>query len=117
MAEKSDEILFETKDMSKFFGPTVALNKVSLSVRRGEILGLIGENGSGKSTISSIAAGIQPASEGEMFLRGEAYSPSSMVDGTNAGVGMIVQESGVVSSISVAENIFLGQAQTFRKFL
>ncbi|MBE5969186.1 MAG: sugar ABC transporter ATP-binding protein [Lachnospiraceae bacterium] len=117
MAEKSDEILFETKDMSKFFGPTVALNKVSLSVKRGEILGLIGENGSGKSTISSIAAGIQPASEGEMFLRGEAYSPSSMVDGTNAGVGMIVQESGVVSSISVAENIFLGQAQTFRKFL
>ena len=51
------ELLFEAKKLTKHFGPTVALDNVDFKVYRGEITGLIGENGSGKSTITSIAAG------------------------------------------------------------
>ena len=52
------ELLFEAKNLSKHFGPTIALNGVDFKVYRGQITGLIGENGSGKSTITSIAAGM-----------------------------------------------------------
>ena len=61
------EIIFEAKHMRKEFGPTIALKDVDFTLRRGEIRGLVGENGSGKSTIMSIASGMQPATRGEMF--------------------------------------------------
>ena len=107
----------EIKNMSKRFGPTVALDNVSFEARGGEILGLIGENGSGKSTATSIFAGMQRCDSGEMLFEGKAWSPASMTDALNKGVGMIVQESGTVAGISVAENIFLGETKDFRKGL
>ena len=107
----------EIKNMSKRFGPTVALDNVSFEAHGGEILGLIGENGSGKSTATSIFAGMQRCDSGEMLFEGKAWSPASMTDALNKGVGMIVQESGTVAGISVAENIFLGETKDFRKGL
>lgn len=107
------ELIFETKNLTKHFGPTVALNKVNLKVYRGQVMGLIGENGSGKSTITSIAAGMQPQTSGEMFFNGKIHKPSTMIEGTKAGIGMIVQEMGTVSGRSVAENIFLGEEDLF----
>lgn len=109
------ELLFEARNLVKHFGPTVALNKVDLKVYRGEITGLIGENGSGKSTITSIAAGMQPATSGEMFFKGQPHKPSTMIEGAELGIGMIVQEQGTVSGISVAQNIFLGEEKLFAK--
>lgn len=103
------------KNMSKSFGPTVALNSVDISARSGEILGLIGENGSGKSTATSIYAGMQQCDSGEMFFKGEPWAPASMNDALEHGVGMIVQENGTVPGISVAENIFLGETKEFMK--
>lgn len=109
------ELLFETKKLTKHFGPTVALNEVDFKVYRGQITGLIGENGSGKSTITSIAAGMQPATDGEMFFKGEPHHPATMIEGAAAGIGMIVQEQGTVSGISVAQNIFLGNEGKFTR--
>lgn len=109
------KILFEGRNITKMFGPTVALNQVNLTIYRGEIHGLIGENGSGKSTISSIAAGMQKATSGEMFFKGSPYNPSTMIEGSAAGFGMIVQEMGTVSGITIAQNIFLGNEDKFRK--
>lgn len=109
------DLIFETKALTKHFGPTVALDHVSLKVYRGEITGLIGENGSGKSTITSIAAGMQPPTSGEMYFCGKPHHPSTMLDGQAAGIGMIVQEQGTVSGISVAQNIFLGKEKQFRQ--
>ena len=116
MTEKNNEIIFEARQVSKRFGPTIALEKVDLSVYRGEITGLIGENGSGKSTLATIAAGMQPANSGEMFFLGKPHKPSTMIEGAKAGIGMIVQEMGTVSGISVSENIFLGEEEKFKKF-
>ena len=96
--------ILQMKNIHKRFSSTIALDGVDLDAFPGEICGLIGENGSGKSTISSIAAGMQKADEGEMFFRGEPWSPVSMIDALEKGIGMIVQESGTISGISVAEN-------------
>lgn len=110
----AQELIFEAKNLTKHFGPTVALNGVDFQVYRGQITGLIGENGSGKSTITSIAAGMQPATSGEMTFLGKAHSPSTMIEGSKLGIGMIVQEQGTVSGITVAENIFAGEESRFR---
>jgi ribose transport system ATP-binding protein len=113
---RNKELIFEARKICKNFGPTIALDEVDLSVCRGEITGLIGENGSGKSTISSIAAGMQSAYSGEMFFLGKPHKPTTMIEGAKAGIGMIVQEMGTVPGISVAENIFIGQEEKFKQF-
>ena len=105
--------ILEMKHIRKTFASTVALGDVDLNVYPGEIRGLIGENGSGKSTISSIAAGMQKADSGEMLYHGEAWNPSSMIDALSKGIGMIVQESGTIQGVSVAENLFLGEMKQF----
>ena len=65
--------VLEMKNIIKRFGSVVALNNVDLTVYPGEIRGLIGENGSGKSTIASIAAGMQKANEGRMQFKGNKW--------------------------------------------
>ncbi|MDR1218135.1 MAG: sugar ABC transporter ATP-binding protein [Treponema sp.] len=112
---QDNEILLEIKDLCKNFGVTVALNHVSFAVRRGEIRGLIGENGSGKSTVSSIIAGMQNADSGKMFLEGREWKPSSALHAQQVGIAMIVQEAGTIPNITVAENIFLGHEKMFSK--
>ncbi|MBR3245469.1 MAG: sugar ABC transporter ATP-binding protein [Parasporobacterium sp.] len=108
------EPLLILKGINKRFGSTIALNNVDMEVYPGEIRGLIGENGSGKSTISSIAAGMQKADSGEMSFLGETWKPASMIDALQKGIGMIVQESGTIAGISVAENIFLAELGQFK---
>lgn len=107
-------VFLKCSQISKSFGLTKALSKVDLEVKRGEIHGLIGENGSGKSTISSIIAGVQPYDSGEMFLNGEPYSPQTMIEAQQKGVAMIVQESGTINRITVAANIFINKEERFR---
>lgn len=110
-------------NMVKTFGPVTALNGVNLEVYRGQVMGLIGENGSGKSTISSIVAGMQKATNlGSMTYKGAEWRPSSMIDALDNcgagshGIGMIVQESGTIAGVSVAENLFLGELGAFKMF-
>ncbi len=112
----NNEILLEVKGMVKKYGPTVALNHVDINVYKGEIRGLIGENGSGKSTVSSIVAGMQQPDEGTMTLLGKEHKPTSMVSGAELGIGMIVQEMGTILGITVAQNMFLGHEKKFSKF-
>lgn len=109
------ETILTVRGIQKSFGPTRALAGVDLTLKRGDVHGLIGENGSGKSTLSSIIAGIRPPDSGEMCLYGKAYHPTSTADAQSMGVAMIVQEMGTISSISVAENIFLGNEGMFQK--
>lgn len=114
MVEKG-EVVLEVKDMCKNFGVTVALNHVNFILKSGEIRGLIGENGSGKSTVSSIAAGIQKSTSGEMFYLGKSWLPSSALEAQEKGICMIVQEAGTIPGIPVADNIFLGHEDLFAK--
>lgn len=112
-----EEELLRVEHIHKNFGVTVALKDVSFEIQRGHVYGLIGENGSGKSTVSSIIAGMQPATSGEMYYKGELWKPSSMLEAQEHKIGMIVQEAGCIPNITVAENIFLGHEKMFIKGL
>lgn len=107
------ELLLKTVDIYKSFGITKALKGVGIEVRKGQILGLIGENGSGKSTLTSIVAAIQPADSGEMYMDGEPYHPADSVEANKKGVCMILQEKGTFDALTVAKNIFVGKEELF----
>ena len=111
-----NDYLFKAEKINKYFGATHALKAVDITIAKGEIRGLIGENGSGKSTFSSICAGIQKADSGTMFFQGEEYRPSDPITAMDKGVCMVVQEQGTIGKISVAANIFFGKEKQFIKF-
>lgn len=100
--------LLSMTGISKRFAATQALKDVSLEVRRGEVLALIGENGAGKSTLMKILSGAQRADEGTMQLDGVAYQPSGPHAARLAGVAMIYQELNLAPHLSVEDNIMLG---------
>ena len=105
--------IFKASHIVKQFGPTIALNDVDIEIYAGEIRGFIGENGSGKSTMSALMTGIHQKTSGTMWYHGEVWEPTSMIEALNGGIGIIVQENGTISEISVAENIFLGELRQF----
>ena len=107
------EPIFKASHIVKQFGPTIALNDVDIEIYAGEIRGFIGENGSGKSTMSALMTGIHQKTSGTMWYHGEVWEPTSMIEALNGGIGIIVQENGTISEISVAENIFLGELRQF----
>lgn len=114
--EKEDKCLFRAVGVQKSFGAVRALANFDISIHPGEIRGLVGENGSGKSTFSSIVAGIQKCDSGKMFLDGLEYEPNGTVDAINHGISMVVQEQGTINKITVAANIFFGKEKMFSRF-
>lgn len=107
------EPIFKATHIVKQFGPTIALNDVDIEIYPGEIRGFIGENGSGKSTMSQIMTGIYERTSGSMEFHGKPWEPKSMIDALNNGIGIIVQENGTIAEVSVAENIYLGELSQF----
>ncbi len=110
----NDEVLLTAQNIDKRFGITHALNDVTLEINRGDVMGLIGENGSGKSTFSSIISGMQKPDIGTITWKGKDFKPQSMVEAQAEGISMVVQEMGTISGISIADNIFLGKEGDFR---
>ena len=101
--------LLEMRHIAKRFGATQALRDVSLSVRGGEVLALIGENGAGKSTLMKILSGAHAADAGEMRIDGRPFAPRGPSDAWQAGVAMIYQELTLAPDLSVEDNIMLGR--------
>lgn len=95
-------------NISKRFGPSVALDGVNLSLQQGEVHALIGENGAGKSTLMNVLAGLVPADSGSMEVEGAPYSPASPLDARSRGIALIHQELSLFPHLSVAENIMMG---------
>ena len=109
------EELLKVNQINKSFGPTKALVNVDFTAYRGEVHGLIGENGSGKSTVTTIIAGIQKADSGEMIYKGEHYDPKNALEANAKGICYLMQEQGTFEGISVAANIFVGKEEEFVK--
>ncbi len=94
--------------VTKTFGGVQALREVDFDLVPGEIHGLVGENGAGKSTMMKIIAGVYHGFEGEMRVDGKPVHLRSPADALAAGIGMVHQELSIVSDLTVAENVFLG---------
>jgi ABC-type sugar transport system ATPase subunit len=98
----------ELRDISKSFGGTRALEGVSLTINKGTIHALVGENGAGKSTLGKIIAGVHSPDEGQLVINGEPVRFHSPRDAIARKIILIAQELSIVSSLSVAENVYLG---------
>lgn len=102
------DCILKMEHITKRFPGVVALDDVDFSCNKGEIHVLAGENGAGKSTILKILAGIYPATEGKVFLRGEEVHFRSPKEAQKAGIAMVFQELTQINELTVFENIFLG---------
>lgn len=107
----SDSLL-QIKNLSKNFGGIQALSDVSMDIRKGKVLGLMGENGAGKSTLMRIICGIQSFTQGEIFVEDEKVDINDPEDAQSLGIGMIPQELLLVDCMTVSENMFLGYELT-----
>jgi simple sugar transport system ATP-binding protein len=108
-----DDVL-RVEHIAKSFGPTVALRDINLHLRKGEVLGLLGDNGSGKSTLVKIICGFQKQDAGTMWLKGEDYQPKSVDDGRAHGVDTVFQDLALVDELSVYHNLFLRREKIHR---
>ncbi|MHB8063620.1 MAG: xylose ABC transporter ATP-binding protein [Ruminiclostridium sp.] len=105
-----NEYILEMKDITKEFPGVKALDNVTFKVKRGEIHALCGENGAGKSTLMKVLSGVYPSGTytGEITLKGQPQSYAGIKDSEKAGVAIIYQELALVKTMSICENIFLG---------
>lgn len=108
MNDGSEKPLLEMIGISKSFGGVQALRDVDFSLYPGEIHGLVGENGAGKSTTMKIIAGVHHGYDGTMKIDGREVHFRSARDALDAGIGMVHQELSIVPDLTVAENVFLG---------
>jgi ribose transport system ATP-binding protein len=106
MAEQAIEPILELRDVSKRYGGAIALEHVDFDLRPGEVHGLIGENGAGKSTMMKLLSGVYDDYSGQLLLDGQPVRFSSPADAQARGIGMVYQELSTFPHLTVAENLF-----------
>ena len=112
MAETKEDIILSIRGMSKSFGRNRVLDHISLEVKKGVVMGLMGENGAGKSTMMKCLFGIYHMDEGDITLDGREISFSGPKDALENGVAMVHQELNQCLDRSVVDNLFLGRYPT-----
>ena len=105
----------EFKNVTKEYRHVPAIKNVSLTLHRGEVHALLGENGAGKSTLTKMLAGVVAPTSGEILLDGRPVHFSSPHEGLAAGIAMVFQETSLIPSLTVAQNIYLGHEKPFNR--
>jgi simple sugar transport system ATP-binding protein len=101
--------LLDLRKVSKSFGAIKALTDVDLTIERGEIVGLMGDNGAGKTTMVKLIAGNFPPSTGEIVLDGEAVHFHKPVEARAKGIEVVYQDLALCNNLTAAANVFLGR--------
>jgi simple sugar transport system ATP-binding protein len=104
--------ILEVRDISKYFGSVIALNKVSMTLRPGEVLCLLGDNGAGKSTLIKTLSGVHQPDEGEYMVEGKVVAFTSPRDALAHGIATVYQDLAMIPLMSIARNFFLGSEPT-----
>ena len=100
--------VLEARGITKRFPGVVANNNVSLTIHKGQIVGLLGENGAGKSTLVKMIYGLYEPDEGEILMNGSQITLKGPRDAIRRGIGMVHQHFQLVPVFTVAENVILG---------
>jgi ABC-type sugar transport system ATPase subunit len=103
------EPLLSIRNVTKNFGGLIAVDNVSCEVRRGEVVGLLGDNGAGKSTLIKCVSGVYQPEEGEIVFEGAPVQFSSPMDARRVGIETIYQDLALANNLDVGANIFLGR--------
>jgi len=101
------EPILQVEDVSKTFGPVLALRGVSMELRPGEVLGLIGDNGAGKSTLVSLMSGAQRPDTGAIMVDGREQAFRSPADARAVGIETVFQNLALIPTLTVVDNVFL----------
>lgn len=109
MSDQKEDIILSIRGMSKSFGRNRVLDHINLDLRRGSVMGLMGENGAGKSTMMKCLFGTYQKDEGEIILDGREVSFSGPKDALENGIAMVHQELNQCLERSVVDNLFLGR--------
>jgi simple sugar transport system ATP-binding protein len=110
-----EQPLIEVKDVTKFFGPVVALTGVSMTVNAREVHCLLGDNGAGKSTLIKTLSGVYQPSEGEIRIEGRPALFASPRDALDRGVATVFQDLAMIPLLSITRNFFMGREPAKRK--
>jgi ABC-type sugar transport system ATPase subunit len=101
--------VLQVEHIAKRFGPVTALVDVNLHLKRGEVLGLIGDNGAGKSTLLKILCGFQPPDSGKILIGGQEVAIKSVDHARSLGIDVVYQDLGLINQLSVYHNMFLNR--------
>src|SRR3954464_4469269 len=111
----SEEVL-RVENVAKRFGPVTALRDINLRLRKGEVLGLLGDNGAGKSTLIKIISGFQKPDEGRLVIKGEEMTLNSVDHARSLGIDCVYQDLALVNELSVYHNMFLKREKVKKPF-
>ncbi|ASP34434.1 ATP-binding cassette domain-containing protein [Labrenzia sp. VG12] len=103
------DALIELVDIEKHFGPVIALNGVTVSVKPGECHCLLGDNGAGKSTFIKTMSGVHKPTKGKILIEGKEVNFSSPRDAMNAGIATVYQDLAMIPLMSVTRNFWMGR--------
>ncbi|MGI8714370.1 MAG: ATP-binding cassette domain-containing protein [Solirubrobacteraceae bacterium] len=103
----ADDDVLRVEHVGKRFGATIALRDINLHLRKGEVLGLLGDNGAGKSTLIKILAGFQKPDSGSLWVKGQPYTPKSVDEARSVGIDTVFQDLALINELSVYHNLFL----------
>src|ERR1700739_2688868 len=105
----TDDTILALENVSKYFGKVIALNGVTLRLKRGEVHCLLGDNGAGKSTLIQTLAGVHQPPSGQYFVDGKPVMFDSPKDALDLGIATVYQDLALVPLLSVARNFFMGR--------
>ena len=105
-------MLLATRDLTKSFPGTIALDRVNFGLKAGEVHALLGENGAGKSTLIKCLTGAYRRDAGEILFEGKPIFPQSTLEAQAIGIGTVYQEVNLLPNLTVAENLTLGHQPT-----
>jgi simple sugar transport system ATP-binding protein len=104
--------LIEARNITKFFGSVIALYGISITVRPGEVVCLLGDNGAGKSTLIKTLSGVHPPDDGEILVEGQPVQFTSPRDALQRGIATVYQDLAMIPLMSISRNFFLGSEPT-----
>jgi simple sugar transport system ATP-binding protein len=112
--KQSPEDVLRVEHIAKRFGPVTALRDVSMHLKKGEVLGLLGDNGAGKSTLIKIISGFQKPDSGRMWVHGQPYAPKSVDEARARGIDTVYQDLALIDELSVYHNLFLRRERVLK---